>query len=450
MERDKGTIASVNGEKCCVIWFGHPDARERMALAAEGWQVRAIAGHGPEQIRFRGTDREVLLFDLRHASPLEIRWMAGHASRHPASDAVALGRPGPDAPAEAARLLFTCSQHIEHNDLNPLLAYLRARSAGAHACHASLSNDLMGESKAMLYMRKLLHKYAVIELPVLICGETGTGKELAANALHRLSPRASRPILAVNCGAISSSLLQSELFGHEKGAFTGAVSRRQGLFESADSGTVFLDEVGDLPAEAQTSLLRVLQEGTVERLGSNHPIQVNVRIIAATHVDLEEAVRTGRFRRDLYYRLNVLHLPMPALRDRGQDVLLLAAHFLASFRTRYGTRAVGFTEMAKRALLHHPWPGNVRELLNRIQRAAVTAESELIDCEDLGLAAIEVAANSPVGDGLDERDYLLDCLARTDYNVSACARLMRVSRVTIYRMCNRHGIALERLRAAIA
>lgn len=450
MDRDKGTTASINGEKCCVIWFGHPDARERMALAAEGWQVRAIAGHGPEQIRIRGTDREVLLFDLRQASPLEIRWMAHHASSHPFSDALVLGTPAPDAQDDAAMLLSTCKQHIEHNDLKTLLAHLRERSACAHACHDSHSNDLMGESKAMLCMRKLLHKYAAIELPVLICGETGTGKELAANALHRLSPRASRPILAVNCGAISPSLLQSELFGHEKGAFTGAISRRQGLFESADGGTVFLDEVGDLPAEVQTSLLRVLQEGTVERLGSNQPIHVNVRIIAATHVDLEEAVRTGRFRRDLYYRLNVLNLPMPALRDRGHDVLLLAEHFLSRFRARHSTRAHGFTEMAKQALLNHNWPGNVRELLNRIQRAAVTTESELISCEDLGLTAIEVAANNSGGDGLDERDYLLDCLVQTGYNISACARLMRVSRMTIYRMCQRHGIALEHLRAAIS
>ena len=182
-------------------------------------------------------------------------------------------------------------------------------------------------------------QFAPVELPVLVTGETGTGKELAAHALHALSGRAGKPFIAVNCGAIPASLVQSELFGHERGSFTGADKRQIGVFEAAHGGTVFLDEVGDLPAEAQTSLLRVLQEGTFERVGSSQPLRADVRVLAATHVELEHAVAQGRFRSDLYYRLNVLRLLMPPLRERGADVQLLAEHFLRCFRLRHSVRA---------------------------------------------------------------------------------------------------------------
>ncbi|WP_313205307.1 sigma 54-interacting transcriptional regulator, partial [Stenotrophomonas sp.] len=276
-------------------------------------------------------------------------------------------------------------------------------------------------------------------------GETGTGKELAAQALHALSGRAGRSFLAVNCGAIPASLVQSELFGHERGAFTGAAQRRVGLFETADGGTVFLDEVGDLPADAQTSLLRVLQEGTLERVGSNQPLRVDVRVLAATHVDLEQAVAQGRFRRDLYYRLNVLRLPMPALRDRGNDVLLLAEHFLRGFRNRHPGRARGFDPGARVAMRQFDWPGNVRELLNRVQRAAIVSEHELISASDLDLADADAPSPRAVlqdARGQVERDVLLRTLKMHGYNVSACARHMQVSRVTVYRLCRKHRLEL--------
>jgi len=291
----------------------------------------------------------------------------------------------------------------------------------------------------------VLHKFAPVELPVLVTGETGTGKELAAHALHALSGRAGKPFIAVNCGAIPANLVQSELFGHERGSFTGADKRQIGVFEAAHGGTVFLDEVGDLPAEAQTSLLRVLQEGTFERVGSSQPLRADVRVLAATHVELEHAVAQGRFRSDLYYRLNVLRLLMPPSRERGADVQLLAEHFLRCFRLRHSVRARGFAPAALHAMRRFGWPGNVRELLNRVQRAAIMAEGELISERDLELGGAEHAPPGAMlqdARGQAERDVLLQTLRQTGYNVSECARQMQISRVTVYRLCRKHRLEL--------
>ena len=227
--------------------------------------------------------------------------------------------------------------------------------------------------------------------------------------------------------------------------------RRLGLFEHANGGTVFLDEVGDLPADAQTALLRVLQQGTLERIGSHTPVKVNVRVIAATHIDLESAVSAGRFRSDLYYRLNVLRLHLPPLAERGQDIMLLAEHALQDFRQRHRSRARGFSPECVAAMNHWPWPGNVRELINRIQRAAVICESEWIQPQEMELPAAggattanasTHAAGSILDDArrLAERQALLGCLQENDFNISATARSMGLSRVTIYRLCRRHAI----------
>jgi DNA-binding NtrC family response regulator len=295
-----------------------------------------------------------------------------------------------------------------------------------------------------------VRKYAPVELPVLITGETGTGKEVAARALHSLSARADRPFAAINCGALPPNLVQSELFGHERGAFTGANARRIGHFETAAGGTVFLDEVGDLPLDAQTSLLRFLQEGTLERVGSSQLIKLDVRVLAATHVDLEKAVEQGRFREDLYYRLNVLRLRMPPLREREDDVVLLAQKFLEAFREQHPSRARAFSASARRAMLEFAWPGNVRELLNRVQRAAVVAEDALINVNDLDLADVltKQAARSSLGSTrvAAERDAVIACLRESRFNVSECARRLKVSRVTIYRLCKKHQLALDELR----
>lgn len=421
-------------------------------LAADGWQVRAVLPQQPADIGMRGSDTLVGLIDFRHTTSSELERIEKMTGEHRHMPLFAIT--SDDFPVSepcTARLLAACLHHFPHPaDLKELVHQLQMLGKSTVAREAeNLLDTLLGESTAMLSMRATLRKFAPVDLPVLITGETGTGKEVAAHALHRLSARSSNPFNAINCGAIPATLVQSELFGHERGAFTGATSRRQGLFETAHTGTVFLDEVGDLPLDAQTSLLRVLQEGTIERIGSNQPVNVDVRILAATHVDLEQAVAQGHFRSDLYYRLNVLRLGMPPLRKRDGDIELLARHFLKTFRARHAIRARGYTAAARQAMERFSWPGNVRELLNRVQRAAITAEGELIDCADLELTASGAEADGAqleVARAAAERDTLLSCLEQSHYNVSACARLMKVSRVTIYRLCRKHQLQLEAMR----
>ncbi|MDN5782640.1 MAG: sigma-54 dependent transcriptional regulator, partial [Luteimonas sp.] len=232
-------------------------------------------------------------------------------------------------------------------------------------------DDMIGESPAMRAMQQMLQKAALTEAPVYIAGETGTGKELAALAIHRRSARHERPFVVINCGAIPQSLLQSELFGYERGAFTGATQRKLGRIEMAHTGTLFLDEIGDLPMDSQAALLRFLQQGSIERLGGHEEIRVDVRILSATHVDLAAAVAEGRFREDLYHRLRVIELRQPPLRERGGDIGLIAAHAL-SHHAREGTRRIrGFAPCARQAMQRYAWPGNVRELVNRVRQAVV-------------------------------------------------------------------------------
>lgn len=253
----------------------------------------------------------------------------------------------------------------------------------------SLAHDMVGESPRMKEIYRLLGRAAATDSTVLLRGESGTGKELAARALHQGSPRAGKPFVAVNCATLSETLLESELFGHEKGAFTGAVARKIGKAEAADGGTLFLDEIGEVPLPLQAKLLRFLQERELERLGSTRPIQVDVRVVAATNRDLEKAIREGTFREDLYYRLNVIALHLPPLRDRREDVPLLASHFAALTSRRLGRPVAGFTPEARACLLRYDWPGNVRELANAVERAIVLGEEGLIRPEDLPETVLE-------------------------------------------------------------
>ncbi len=440
-------VAALDPSKRCVIWFGKPGERDKTLLAADGWQVRSVLPHQSADIGMRGGDTVVGLVDFCASSDSELERISQFAAEHRHMPLFALT---PSIDGERARhpLLASCQNQFPHPpDLKALLRELQALGGEKYAdTPDDVLGTLLGESEVMLCMRATLRKFAPVDLPVLITGETGTGKEVAAHALHRLSARRNQPFQAINCGAIASTLLQSELFGHERGAFTGATSRRLGLFETAHTGTVFLDEIGDLPLDAQTSLLRVLQEGTIERVGSNQPIPVDVRILAATHVDLERAVEQGTFRRDLYYRLNVLRLSMPPLRRREGDIELLARRFLQDFRKRHPIRARGYSSQAREAMERFSWPGNVRELLNRVQRAAITAEGELITCADLELGGSNVSAELGHVRGVAERETLLACLRQSRFNISACARLMKVSRVTIYRLCRKHQLELEALR----
>jgi formate hydrogenlyase transcriptional activator len=255
---------------------------------------------------------------------------------------------------------------------------------------------------------------------VLLIGETGTGKELIARALHAQSPRASRPLVSVNCGAIAPGLIESELFGHERGAFTGAVQRRVGRFESADKGTLFLDEISELPLDGQVKLLRALQEGEVERVGSTRPITVDVRLVAATNRDLERDVEAGRVRSDLFYRLNVVPIRVPPLRERRGDIARLTRHFIAHFQQKLSKPLTGVDADSLRRLHAHRWPGNVRELRNVIERACVLARGPVISVDRLPCAASAADTGDERFPSLadHERAYLQRVLAHTDGRIS--------------------------------
>ncbi|MNZ17211.1 Transcriptional regulatory protein ZraR [compost metagenome] len=307
-------------------------------------------------------------------------------------------------------------------------------------------DELLGESRAVRELRGLLAKLAPTESPILIRGESGTGKELVARTLHRLSRRAGKPFVAINCGAIPEHLIQSELFGHEKGAFTGAHQRKIGRFEQANDGTLFLDEIGDLPLELQANLLRILQEKQIERVGGSEPIPVDVRVLAATHVDLESAISSGRFREDLYYRLNVLQVSTAPLRERVGDLPVLANHFAHFYSVEIGRRARRFSQDALAAMAEHDWPGNVRELANRVRRGLVLAEGREIEARDLGLERAKDKAVQPTLVPLEdykmgaERQAMCDALALYGDNLSVAARMLGISRPTLYRLLHKHHL----------
>jgi len=429
----------------CVIWFGEPQPQEREVLAAAGWRLRIVGPDDQAGVGLRSDDLVVGLVDLRGGAGADLDRVQRLLAEHRHLSLMAVTPPGIEGDEPVGHLLEQCIETFS-SPLDPrrIVQALRMLEEPGVETHRHGVEALIGDSSIMRATQARLRKFAPVDLPVLVTGATGTGKEVAARAIHELSSRARRGFVAVNCGALPASLVQSELFGHERGAFTGAAARRLGLFESASGGTVFLDEIGDLPLDVQTNLLRVLQEGTIERVGSNQPVKVDVRVIAATHVELEQAVEAGRFRRDLYYRLNVLRLPMPSLRERGADIELLARHFLEQFRQHHPSRARGFSRHALDALSGFEWPGNVRELLNRVQRAAVIAEQELISAADLELVATP-SAHGRLDEARSqaERDALLSNLRSSQFNVSACARRMQVSRVTVYRLCRKHGVELE-------
>ncbi|MPQ68173.1 MULTISPECIES: sigma-54 dependent transcriptional regulator [Pseudomonas] len=324
-------------------------------------------------------------------------------------------------------------------------AFGMARLRGQGSIHVDQpEHELLGDSRPIRELRKLLGKLAPTESPVLIRGESGTGKELVARTLHRQSQRHAKPFVAINCGAIPEHLIQSELFGHEKGAFTGAHQRKVGRIEAANGGTLFLDEIGDLPLELQANLLRFLQEKHIERVGGSQPIAVDVRVLAATHVDLEAAIGSGRFREDLYYRLNVLQVMTAPLRERHGDVAMLANHFSHFYSQETGRRPRSFSEEALVALGNHAWPGNVRELANRVRRGLVLAEGRQIEARDLGLNSLP-CDSAPMGTLEDyvhraEHQALCDVLNRHSDNMSVAARVLGVSRPTFYRLLHKHQI----------
>jgi len=274
---------------------------------------------------------------------------------------------------------------------------------------------------------------------VLVTGETGTGKELIAREIHRRSPRHNGPFVAINCGAIPENLLESELFGHARGAFTGAVSARPGRFQAASGGTLLLDEIGEMPAALQVKLLRALQEGAVTRVGENKPETVDIRVVAATNKDLEEELQAGRFREDLYYRINVVHLHLPPLRERGEDAVTLAKWFLGRAVRELASKVKGFSPQALVAIKRFRWPGNIRQLENRIKKAVVLAERPLISPDDLELRPEQLDPILPLAQARDEwqQRYINDVLERNGGNRTKTAKDLGVDPRTIFRHLER-------------
>jgi DNA-binding NtrC family response regulator len=337
-------------------------------------------------------------------------------------------------PADTQRLSSTLGHARGH------AALLREVQAQEPARYSELVG---GNSEATRELAAQIRRVAKVDAPILLVGESGSGKELAAQLIHRLSSRAAMPFVPVNCGAIPSTLIQSELFGHEKGAFTGADREKRGLIEAASGGTLFLDEIGDLPRELQINLLRFLQEGTISRVGSIRTIQVDARVVAATHVDLERAVANGSFREDLFYRLNVLSLRVPPLRERSEDIETLAEFFFDKFSAEKSPRLKGFSDRAFAAMRAHPWPGNVRELINRVRRAMVMAQGRLITPADLGLernAGVQPYEALEEARTRAEQNAIATSLKLAGKNVTLAAKHLGVSRMTLYRLMAKHGI----------
>lgn len=316
-------------------------------------------------------------------------------------------------------------------------------------------DHIIGECPQMKELKRLIEMVAPTDTTVLILGESGTGKELIAGALHYLSQRKENNYVRINCAAIPENLLESELFGHEKGAFTGAIKQKSGRVEEADGGTIFLDEIGDMSRSLQAKLLRFLENGTFTRVGGNEELKVDVRLIAATNKDIIGAIRQGQFREDLYHRLNVIQFRPPPLRERGNDIILLAEHFLTHFSRIMNKNIKGFTEKAKEKLLAHHWPGNVRELRNVIERAVILEETDMIQRTSLPNFNLEARLRKtpyPVlaeDKSLDElvadfeKDLIMTALEQNDYNFSRAAEQLKISRQTLRYRINKLGINIE-------
>jgi two-component system response regulator GlrR len=369
--------------------------------------------------------------------------------RHPALPVILLTAHGtiPDAVDATARGVF--SYLTKPFDGKALLDKVNQALALAPPAHEAAVGDeswraaIVSRSNAMAEVLTEAKMVAASDASVLIRGESGTGKELVAHAIHRASPRAAKPFVAVNCSAIPEALLESELFGHVKGSFTGAVSNHPGLFVTANGGTLFLDEIGDMPPALQVKLLRVLQERSVRPVGATQAVPVDVRLLSATHRDLDAAMAEGQFREDLYYRLNVVSLTLPTLAERREDIPLMVNHFLAQLSGKYGKRFNGFAPDAMKALTTASWPGNVRQLHNVVEQVCALTTTPLIPLtlvqRALRVPTVEVQTYAQARERF-ERDYLVGLLKLTDGNAADAARLADRNRTEFYRLLQRHGL----------
>jgi DNA-binding NtrC family response regulator len=430
----------------------------RTVLADEGYSAKTVES-GEEALRllerekffmaisdFRlgGMNGAEFLQRCRERLPtMPVLMITAYATPKLAAEAIKAGAfdylPKPFEPEELLNAVARCAERYRLLKEN---AALRSRST--EACHLS---DIIGESPRMRELRELIQTVAPSNATVLILGESGTGKELIAGALHSLSERREASYVRINCAAIPENLLESELFGHEKGAFTGAIKQKLGRVEEADAGTIFLDEIGDMSRPLQAKLLRFLEDGTFTRVGGNEELRVNVRLIAATNRDIVEAIRHNQFREDLFHRLNVVQFRPPLLRERGQDIVLLAEHFLRHFNTTMRKHVQGLSAGAKQKLLSHHWPGNVRELRNVIERAVILENTSEIQARNLPDFAIESGLrktegiHAPAGASLDdamanfERELIQQTLEQNRFSVSRAAEQLKLSRHALrYRM----------------
>ncbi len=442
----------------------------RRVLESEGFDVAAVADGRSAWEELRAHKYHLVITDLRMpelsgldllARVREVRLPVGvivlTAYGDPA-EALRAMKAGADdfltKPYDPERLRFLVKRILERRELIDELEMLRKQASDSYHFHTMVSR-----SPKMRKIFDLIEQVGPIGSTVLIQGETGTGKELVARALHAADTRRRGPFVALNCAVLNESLLESELFGHEKGAFTGAERRKIGRFELADGGTLLLDEAGDIPPSLQAKLLRVLQTGRFERLGGTETLQVDVRIVAASHKILEEEVRKGRFRADLFYRLNVIRIDLPPLRDRIEDIPLLATHFLQQQRSRAGTPVTEIATDAMQALLRHPWPGNVRELENAIRAGVALANGPVLHRDDLpesvaprtstplrGSSMIDIDRPLPEVTaeliGQVEREYFTRLLTQFKGNVARCARHSGLSRRSVTQKLQKY--ALER------
>jgi len=427
-----------------------------MRLTAAGHKVTAVASAEDALARLAVSRPQLVVSDVQLPGMDGLALFDEIRSRHPALPVILLTAHGtiPDAVEATARGVFTyLTKPFDGKALLEKVA--QALALGAPAVASEGGDDswraaIVSRSSCMAELLAEAKMVAASDASVLICGESGSGKELLAQAIHKASPRAAKAFVAVNCSAIPEALLESELFGHVKGSFTGAVANHRGLFQAADGGTLFLDEIGDMPPALQVKLLRVLQERSVRPVGASQSIPVDVRILSATHRNLDVAMAEGQFREDLYYRLNVVALTLPSLNDRREDIPLLANHFLAQLSEKYKKPLNGYAPDALKALATAVWPGNVRQLHNVVEQVCALATTPLIPLvlvqRALRVPSVEVLSLAQARERF-ERDYLVGLLKLTDGSVADCARLADRNRTEFYRLLQKHGLTPGLFRA---
>ncbi|WP_349741672.1 sigma 54-interacting transcriptional regulator [Roseateles cavernae] len=421
-----------------------------MRLSAAGYQVTAVGSAEAALAQIAVQRPHLVLSDVQLPGKDGLALFDAIRERHPALPVILLTAHGtiPDAVEATARGVYTyLTKPFDGKALLDTIAQALALAApevdAPEQDSATWRAPIVSRSNVMAELLAEAKLVAGSQASILIRGESGSGKELLARAIHNASPREGRPFVAVNCGAIPEPLLESELFGHVKGAFTGAVANHRGLFQAAHGGTLFLDEIGDMPLPLQVKLLRVLQERLVRPVGASEAIPVDVRILSATHRDLDAAMAEGQFREDLYYRLNVVTLALPTLAERREDIPLLAQHFLSKLADKYDKRLNGFAPEALKALSTAAWPGNVRQLHNVVEQVSALATTPLIP-----LSLVQRALRVPSMEVLNyaqarqrfEHEYLVGLLKLTDGNVADAARLADRNRTEFYRLLQKHGL----------